>query len=72
MNALKWIIGIVSVLALLLGGLWFLQGTGLVTIEPIACIGECEPVEGPSTTWTAFGLMLVLAALVGIWFVTRR
>ena len=72
MSWIKWIIGIVSVMAFLLGSLWFLQGTGLIVIEPIACIGECDALEGPSPTWAAFGLMLMLTALAGMWFAARR
>lgn len=46
----------------LLGGLWFLQGIGLVTIDPILCAGDCEPVQAPSVRWTVTG---TITALVG-------
>lgn len=72
MNWIKWIIGAVSVLAFGLGGLWFLQGTGLVVIEPIACIGECAPLDGPSAPWAITGLLVMLAAGGAFWFAFRR
>ncbi len=65
---MKWVGLLLGVAALLLGGLWFLQGVGAVTIEPIACIGECEALEGPSLPWTLAGAALVLAGAALIWF----
>lgn len=52
---------ILGVMALLLGGLWLLQGLGLVTIPPILCVAECTPLEGASVGWAVAGF--VLAAL---------
>lgn len=51
----KWVASIFGGAAILLGGLWFLQGTGLIVIEPIACVGECAALEGPSVAWTIAG-----------------
>jgi hypothetical protein len=48
---LKWIGAIIGLLALLLGGLWLLQGTGLVVIDPIACVGECAALTGAALIW---------------------
>lgn len=72
MKWVKWIVGIISVAAFLLGGLWLLQGTSLVVIEPIACVGECEPLEGPSLPWAFSGLLLMLAAASAFWFAFLR
>jgi hypothetical protein len=69
---IRWAIACVSILAFLLGGLWLLQGTGLVTIDPIACIGECEALEGPSVPWALAGAALMIAALAALWAATRR
>ena len=69
---LKGIVGIVGLLALLLGGLWFLQGTGLVVIEPIACVGECDALEGPSVAWAITGFVTMLGAGGALWWVFRR
>ena len=65
---MKWVGLLLGVAALLLGGLWFLQGIGAVTIEPIACIGECEALEGPSLRWALAGAALALAGAALIWF----
>ncbi|RYE40205.1 MAG: hypothetical protein EOP24_41705 [Hyphomicrobiales bacterium] len=54
---MKWIGAVLGVIAVLLGGLWFLQGTGLVTIGPILCIAECEALEGPSLLWAVLGFL---------------
>jgi len=51
----KWVASIFGGAAILLGGLWVLQGTGLIVIEPIACVGECAAQEGPSVAWTIAG-----------------
>jgi hypothetical protein len=40
-----------------LGGLWLLQGLGLVRIAPILCVADCHPLEGPSPTWAVIGLV---------------
>ena len=38
-----------------LGGLWLLQGLGLVRIAPILCFADCQPLKGPSATWAVIG-----------------
>ena len=45
---MKILIRSVSVLGVLLGGLWLVQGLGLVQIRPILCFADCEPVQGSS------------------------
>jgi hypothetical protein len=57
---------IVSVIGVLLGALWLLQGLGLVEIRPILCFANCEPVQGPSRTWAGVGFLLVAAGAFGI------
>jgi hypothetical protein len=48
---------IVALLLVALGGLWLLQGLGLVHIKPILCFANCTPVEGPALSWTIAGLV---------------
>ncbi len=55
-------IALLGVLVTLLGGLWLTQGLGLVHLDPIACVGACEPVEAPSLLWQLTG---GVTALVG-------
>jgi hypothetical protein len=54
------IVGLVfAVIAILLGGLWLLQGLGIVQIKPILCFADCAPVQGPSTRWAVIGAVTV-------------
>ena len=61
-----------SISLILLGGLWSAQGLGLIVIEPIACVGECAPLQGPSTTWTAVGALTLAAGAFGAAILWRR
>jgi hypothetical protein len=70
---MKVIALIVGVIIALLGGLWLLQGLGLVHIEPVACVAECETLEGPSPMWAGIGGVTFLVGLAAIvWGVRRR
>ena len=71
-SAMKWIIVVVGIVAIALGGLWLAQGLGLVTIAPILCVADCEPLEGPSTGWAVAGAALVLVGLFTTWWALRR
>jgi len=53
---------------ILLGTLWLLQGTGLVVIEPIACVAECETLEGPSLPWSLAGAAALAAGGGLVWW----
>lgn len=69
---MKILLTIAGLIAVLLGGLWFLQGTGLVHLKPILCVAACKPVEQPTPLWTAIGAVLVLIGLYGLWRAWRR
>jgi hypothetical protein len=69
MKILALVLGVVAVL---LGGLWLVQGLGLVHIEPIACVAECETLEGPSPLWAGIGAVVVVAGVVAVWWGLRR
>lgn len=59
---------IIGVLAILLGGLWLVQGLGLLHIKPVACVAECQELKGPSTTWAITGAVTVaVGALLARW-----
>jgi hypothetical protein len=64
----KWIGTIVGAVLVLLGGLWLLQGSGVITIAPIACIGACEPLEGPSLPWAVTGVIALAGGAALVWF----
>ena len=55
-----------GVIGLLLGGLWLLQGLGVVQIRPILCFVDCAPVQGPSSTWAIVGFLVVTAGVIAI------
>ena len=64
---------VVGVAVSLLGGLWLVQGLGLVTIRPILCVADCEPLEGASPTWAIIGgLALALGGLAIAYALRRR
>lgn len=63
---------IVGVLAALLGGLWLLQGLGIVHMRPILCLADCEPLEGPSPPWAIAGFLLLAAGAFAIIRSLRR
>lgn len=69
---MKLLIRAVSLVAALLGTLWFLQGLGIVRLRPILCIADCETVQGPSTTWAVVGCAVMLAGVFGIVRSMRR
>lgn len=69
---MRTIAAVFSVLSLLLGGLWFLQGIGIVRIRPLLCFADCEPVQGPSIGWVIAGLFLCLGGAIGIFFLLKR
>jgi len=58
-----WVWRIVAPFAFLtaaLGLFWFAQGSGLITVDPILCAGDCEPVQAPSPQWQIVGAVTVL------------
>lgn len=69
---MKWLFVVPGIIAVLLGGLWLVQGLGLVTIPPIACVAECETLESPSTGWALAGAALLAAGLALMWWALRR
>jgi hypothetical protein len=62
-----------GLIAALLGGLWMLQGLGIVHLRPILCFANCVPVQGPSATWAVIGaVVLVAGGAVMRWSLRRR
>ena len=64
---------ILSVIGVLLGGLWLFQGLGILHMEPILCFADCAPLQGPATTWAVIGLLVLAVGTFGIvrWFKRR-
>lgn len=63
---------VVGIIGALLGGLWLLQGLGLIHIEPILCVADCETIQGSSPTWAIIGLCVFAAGLAAIYFALKR
>ena len=63
---------VLGVIIALLGGLWLVQGLGLVRIKPILCVAECEPIQGASLTWVLVGFLMVAAGALAIFYALRR
>jgi hypothetical protein len=59
---------VLGVLSVLLGGLWLLQGLGVVRMRPILCFANCTPLEGPSTTWAIAGAIALVVGVLAIRF----
>lgn len=66
---MKWLSIVLTLFGgclVLLGGLWLLQGLGVVRIEPIACVGACQAITGPNTTWQLLGAAAVVSGVAMI------
>jgi hypothetical protein len=61
-----------GVISVLLGGLWLLQGLGLVHVRPILCFADCVPLQGPSPTWAIIGFFVVTAGVLAIYHALKR
>jgi hypothetical protein len=65
---MKIIVLIFGVIAIMLGGLWLLQGLGLVRIRPILCFADCAAIQGASATWAIIGgVTLAIGGLAILW-----
>lgn len=69
---MKYLAIVLGLILLPLGGLWFVQGTGLVTVPPILCVAECEPLVGPSLPWALAGLVTLAIGAILLWRALRR
>jgi uncharacterized membrane protein YbaN (DUF454 family) len=65
MKKMALVVGVISVL---LGGLWLLQGLGVVHVRPILCFADCAPVQGASPAWAIIGFLMVTAGVITIIF----
>ena len=61
-----------SVIALLLGGLWLLQGLGIVHLRPILCFADCVPIQGPSGTWAVIGAVTLAVGGYGVFWARKH
>ncbi len=61
-----------GVIAVSLGGLWLLQGLGIVHLRPILCIADCAPLQGPSVAWAIIGAVTLGVGGICIVWSRRR
>lgn len=65
MGALKGILAIVGVAAILVGGLWILQGLDIVRWPASSfMLGD--------TTWTRNGVILAVVGVLLVWFARKK
>ena len=69
MRKAAFLIGLVAVL---LGGLWLLQGIGIEHLRPILCFADCLPLQGRSATWTVIGAFVLPAGGAAVWWSWKR
>ena len=62
----------VGVISVLLGGLWLLQGLGVVHVRPILCFANCAPVQGASQAWAITGFLMVTVGVIAIFFSFKK
>jgi hypothetical protein len=68
----RLLLSIVSLILILLGSLWFLQGTGIVHLDPVMCVAECEPITTTSPLWATIGAVAVAGGVLLIRKVFKR
>lgn len=61
-----------GIIAVLLGGLWLLQGLGIVHLRPILCFADCAPVQGPSVTWAVIGAVTLALGGWGVFWSRKQ
>jgi hypothetical protein len=71
-SGVKKVALLIGLAAVLLGGLWLLQGIGVVHLRPILCFADCEPLQGPSTTWAVIGAVVLAAGAATVWWSLKR
>ena len=61
-----------SIIAALLGGLWLLQGLGLVHVRPILCFVDCDAIQGASLTWAILGGVTLGSGGLALFWARKR
>ncbi len=72
MNAKAIVLTVLGVIVALLGTVWVAQGLGIVQIDPILCVADCEPIAGRSVQWTGIGAIALSVGIVAVWAGLRR
>ena len=56
------VVGVLGLGLTVLGGLWFLQGAGVVHMRPVLCVANCKPVT-KSVGWMIAGSIAIVAGI---------
>jgi LPXTG-motif cell wall-anchored protein len=67
-----WLAKIVGTVFALLGGLWLLQGLGIVHVRPILCFADRAEIRGQSVTWSVVGGVLLSVGFILIFWRFKR
>ncbi len=55
-----------------LGLLWFLQGTGILHLQPVMCVANCEEIVNTSPSWAIAGAVaFVIGSIIAVISVRR-
>lgn len=69
---MKYLFLAVGAIAILLGGMWALQGLGILRLEPIYCVADCETIEGFTPKWAIVGAIVFVGGILATVFALRR
>ena len=69
---MRIVVLVFGIIAVLLGGLWLLQGLGIVQVRPILCFADCAPVQGPSLVWAVVGAVVLVVGGFGVLWSRKR
>lgn len=70
---MRWIKVLLGIVAVVLGTIWVLFGTGYIAIKNVICFDICsETMEGPNQFWTVVGIFALLIGLVTVLRTTAR
>jgi hypothetical protein len=70
-STMKIVAFVAGAISFLLGGLWLLQGLGVVHVRPILCFADCVAIQGASLTWAIAGLLFLTAGAFAIFYALR-
>lgn len=72
MRVVWWVGAALGLVLIGIGALWFLQGSNLVHIQPVMCVGDCRPVIGHQLAWQVAGGAVVLIGALAVEAARRK
>jgi hypothetical protein len=72
-NRLKHVaITIIGLILVILGLLWFLQGTAILDVCPVLCFADCECITGGSMLWEIAGAITLIIGIAVVYISVKR